>query len=209
MAFSQSNGSISGQLLDSGTGDPLVGVTIQILGTTQGTVSDKDGKFEIYNLTIGESLDIVFSFIGFKDLKREGVIVLSNSTIDLGKISLKESPISLKAVVVTPGRFSIMGDQPLSRQTLKSEDIKNMSFAEDITRAVVRLPGVASNDFSSKFTIRGGEDDEVLITLDGMEFYEPFHQRDFAGGLFSIIDIETIQGVDLMTGGFSAEFGIF
>ena len=45
------------------------------------------------------------------------------------------------------------------------------------------------------------------MTLDGMEFYEPFHQRDFVGGLFSIVDIETIEGIELLTGGFSAEYG--
>ena len=70
-----------------------------------------------------------------------------------------------------------------------------------------RLPGVSSNDFSSKFNVRGGESDEVLMTIDGMELYDPFHARDIGGGLFSIVDIETIQEVDLLTGGFSAEFG--
>lgn len=62
-----------------------------------------------------------------------------------------------------------------------------MSFAEDVTHAVSRLPGGASNDFSSKFTVRGGENTEVLISLDGMELYEPFHQRDYGGGLVSIV----------------------
>ena len=45
------------------------------------------------------------------------------------------------------------------------------------------------------------------MTIDGMELYDPFHARDIGGGLFSIVDIETIQEVDLLTGGFSAEFG--
>lgn len=122
-------------------------------------------------------------------------------------ITLTESIFALDEVTVTPGRFSIMGDAPLSRQTLSEQEIKNMSWAEDVTRAVARLPGISSTDYSSKFTIRGGEADEVLITLDGMELYEPFHQRDFSGGLFSIVDIEAIQGIDLMTGGFSADYG--
>jgi hypothetical protein len=113
----------------------------------------------------------------------------------------------LSDVTVTPGSFSVMGTTPLTQQTLTAKDLKNMSWAEDITRAVSRLPGVSSTDFSSKFTVRGGEADEVLMTLDGMELYEPFHQRDFVGGLFSIVDIETIQGIDLMTGGFGVENG--
>ena len=66
---------------------------------------------------------------------------------------------------------------------------------------MTRLPGVSSSDFSSRFTVRGGEDDEILITLDGMPLYEPFHQRDYSGGLFSIVDIETLQGIELNTGG--------
>ena len=67
--------------------------------------------------------------------------------------------------------------------------------------------GISATDFSSKFTIRGGENDEVLMTLDGMELYDPFHQRDVSGGLFSIVDIETVQNIELLTGGFSAEYG--
>ena len=100
-----------------------------------------------------------------------------------------------------------MGQSRLSRQTLTSKDIQNMSWAEDITRAVARLPGMSSSDYSSKFTVRGGEADEVLISLDGMELYEPFHQRDYSGGLFSIVDIETIDNIELMTGGFAADYG--
>lgn len=124
----------------------------------------------------------------------------------VGQIKFTKAGITLKEVTVTPGTFGIMSTLS-SKQTLSGENIKNMSWAEDITRAVSRLPGVSSNDFSSKFTVRGGESDEVLMTIDGMELYDPFHARDIGGGLFSIIDIEAIREVDLLTGGFSAEFG--
>ena len=73
-------------------------------------------------------------------------------------------------------------------------------------RAVSRLPGISASDYTSKFAIRGGEADEVLISVDGMELYEPFHQRDYSGGLFNIVDIETIGG-SIWWRGFSAEYG--
>jgi len=100
-----------------------------------------------------------------------------------------------------------MGSEPSPRQTLTSDDIKMMGWAEDITRAVHKIPGISSSDYEAKFNIRGGEADEVLVLLDGMQIYKPFHQKDFGGGLFSTIDIETIEGVDLLTGGFTAEYG--
>ncbi|KAA3614886.1 MAG: TonB-dependent receptor [Calditrichaeota bacterium] len=202
---STQTGSIEGTILDRDSEVPLAGVNIQVKGTTLGAASDESGKYVIKNLEPGTYI-LVFTFIGFTEKTENNVIVQAGEATKLN-IALDEELLSLSEIVVTPGSFSIMGDMPVSRQTLSSEDIKNISFSEDITRAVSRLPGVSSNDFSSKFTVRGGEDDEVLMILDGMELYDPFHQRDFAGGLFSIVDVEAISGVDLLTGGFSAEYG--
>ena len=201
-----STGTITGIIEDVDTGEPLPGVNILIEGTVRGTGTNGQGAFVLANVP-GGTHTLIVSMIGYERQRIENVVVQDDQTASLGVIALVKEPISLREITVTPGRFSIMGGQEVSRQTLTSEQIKNMSWAEDVTRAVSRLPGISSTDFSSKFTIRGGESDEVLITLDGMELYEPFHQRDFAGGLFSIVDIETIEGIDLITGGFSAEYG--
>ncbi|MDX1701950.1 MAG: TonB-dependent receptor, partial [Melioribacteraceae bacterium] len=197
---------ISGKIVNGRTGEALSMINISILGSTKGAISDQNGYFQIKNL-IPNNYSLLISAIGFKQKILLNVDVGIENTVDLKEIKLEEGEITLDEIIITPGAFSIMGSEPLSRQTLDRESFKNMSYTEDITRAVSRLPGISSNDFSSKFTVRGSETDEVLITLDGMELYDPFHQRDFSGGLFSIVDIETIQKIDLMTGGFSAEYG--
>jgi outer membrane receptor for ferrienterochelin and colicin len=196
--------SLSGTVVDADSAAPLAGVIIRVGGT--GTTTDGEGRFTVGDLPAAVS-QVSLTIIGYEELLLPGVTLHAEQAADVGIIRLQPQAIRLSEVVVTPGSYSIMSSGPVRGQTLGRQELENMSFAEDITRAVTRLPGVASTDFSSKFTVRGGEADEVLMALDGMELYEPFHQRDFVGGLFSIVDIETIQGIELLTGGFSAEYG--
>ena len=201
-------GKIKGIVVDEKTQLPVPGVNIIIDGrNSMGTTTDANGSFALTNLPDGK-YGLVISSIGYSIKRLTDLVVGKGELLDIGTIDMEEDAILLSEVTVTPGSFSIMGDKDLSAShMLSGEDIKNISWSEDITRAVARLPGVSSTDFSSKFSVRGGESDEILMTLDGMELYDPFHQRDISGGLFSIVDIEAIQGIDLMTGGFSAEYG--
>ncbi|MFH1765290.1 MAG: TonB-dependent receptor, partial [Gemmatimonadota bacterium] len=76
----------------------------------------------------------------------------------------------------------------------------------DLFRALNRLPGIATHDLSAKLRIRGAPDDQVLTLLDGLELYEPYHMKYWDGSL-SVVDPDAVGSVDLLTGGFSAEYG--
>ncbi len=118
-------------------------------------------------------------------------------------------PVSvfLSEVIVTPSHFRLLDQQPDNRQFLDRDEVRQMPHAaDDLYRAVKRLPGAAGGDVTAKINVRGGEQDELLVVLDGLELYEPFHLKDFQN-VFSIIDSEAVGGVDFLTGGFPVQYG--
>ena len=201
------DGSIHGFIVSEINNSPIPFANIWLPKVKKGAVADEKGYFSITGLA-DDTYSLTISFIGYKTITMKDLALTKGQSLKLANIYLEEDVITLNEVVVSPGSYSIMENRKAtSGLTLSEENIKNMAWAEDITRAVSRLPGISASDYSSKFAIRGGEANQVMISLDGMELYEPFHQRDYSGGLFSIVDIEAIKGVDLMTGGFSAENG--
>ncbi len=201
------HGSISGFVLNAQTKQPVALANVFLKNTQIGAISDENGKFIITN--IKDSIyTISITSLGYENFNTSDIKVENAANVDLGNMYLTTETFTLNEVTVSPGSYSIMETiASTGALALTEENIKNMAWAEDVTRAVSRLPGISSSDYSSRFSIRGGEANQVMISLDGMELYEPFHQRDIGGGLFSIVDIESVRGIDLMTGGFSAEFG--
>ncbi len=199
-------GQIHGTVIEHKSRAPMLGVYIRVLGSRLGAVTDGEGKFVIARVPAG-TYTLEASHLGYEKQQREQFTVRADSSAHVA-FELIATDVSLNEIVVTPGSFSIMRDEPVTQQALSREDIQSLPhFGEDIYRAIKRLPGIASNDYSARFTVRGGEHNEVLVLLDGLELYEPFHLKDIYGGAFSIVDVQAIGGVTLMTGGFPAEFG--
>ena len=115
-------------------------------------------------------------------------------------------PIELPPITVTPSQFTIQSGTTINQRLSKTEIQSFHLVDNDILRAAQVFPGVVSHDYSARFNVRGGERDEVLVRLDGMELRAPFHLRDF-GGAISIIDLNLVQQFDLMMGGFPAKYG--
>ncbi len=199
------NGIIKGLVVDRATRQPLPGANIRVVATAFGAVADANGRFTIASLPDG-NYALEAAILGYQAQRLENKFIDANTVLDVS-FELIEAAIPLSEIVVTPGRFTIMQNEPTVRQMLSREEIQSIPhFGEDIYRAVQRLPGISGNDFSAKFTVRGGENKEVLVLLDGLELYEPFHLND-VGGALSIVDVEAIGGINLMTGGFPAEYG--
>jgi len=118
-----------------------------------------------------------------------------------------EQPVKLAEVIVTPSRFGVSEDRTAAAVTLTQSDLETLpQVGEDLYRSIARLPGVAADDFTAKFWIRGAPNSQLLARLDGLDLIEPFHLKDIDGAL-SIVDLPSINRLDLVTGGFTAEFG--
>ena len=117
-----------------------------------------------------------------------------------------DAPVQLEKIVVTPGRFSIY-DGTSARISLSKEAIEHFPLIDnDVMRAGHVFPGVVSSDYSTRFSVRGGEKDDISVRLDGMELYNPYHLQDF-GGAVSLIGLGLVQNTELLIGGFPAEYG--
>ena len=107
---------------------------------------------------------------------------------------------------MTPGKFTVQSGTDASLSLSKERIDLFPLIDNDVFRAAHIFPGVTANDFSARFNLRGGEKDEIVVRLDGMELFEPYHLQDF-GGAISIIDLGVIRRADLFMGGFPAEYG--
>jgi outer membrane receptor for ferrienterochelin and colicin len=200
-----SSGIIKGRVVDSETQIPLIGTNIVVVGKGMGGSTDDNGRYFIPNIPKGK-YRLEFSYIGY-EAKQFNDIEISPKSDVLLDVQLKPAALHLKEIVITPGKFAVMGREPIVRQTLTEQNLETIPFGEDIYRAITRLPGVAASEYTAKFTVRGGKNEEILTLMDGLELYEPFHLKDVEGGILSIIDVKAIEGIDLYTGGFPAQYG--
>jgi len=199
-------GSIEGMVISESDGESLAGATVALVGRINGAVADTSGHFKIDKLSPGQ-YSLRVSHIGFEVFQTENIEVKAGETANVN-ISLTEKAQKLKGITVTPGRFTIMGTEATVTQALTRHELETAPQAgEDIYRAMARLPGVTSEDMSSRFLVRGGDYEEVLATLDGQQIYEPFHLKDMLGGLFSAIDGSAVESMELLTGGFTSQYG--
>ena len=105
---------VSGVVSDP-TGEPLIGVNIVELGTSNGTISDLDGSYQIQ---VSEGASLVFSFTGMSTVTEE---VGSRTTID---VYMEEDAELLDEVIVTALGFKVRKDETGSTASVvKPEDI--------------------------------------------------------------------------------------
>ncbi len=197
------DGSISGFVEDSATRETIVGATVRIDGTKLGAFTNKAGFFSLSNVPVGNRT-IVISAIGY-DKRTLSVDVPETGSLQL-RIQLVESGILKEQVTVQADRENEQRQISISRVDVPMKQLTQIRIGgeADIFRALQMLPGVlTSSQISSGLYIRGGSPDQNLVLLDGMTVYNPTHLF----GFISAFNTDAVKDVELLKGGFPAEYG--
>lgn len=193
---------ISGFINDESNGESLIGVNVFIKGTHLGTTSNKSGYYIINNVPIGK-LTLIASYIGYE--REEMIITISPGESKVLNVILKSRVIQGEMIEVVAERSS-KKEVKTSFVKITPRELKAApQIAEpDLMRMLQTLPGILTlSEFSSGLFIRGSTPDQNLILLDGTEVYNVNHLF----GIFSTFDVDAIKQVDLMKGGFPAQYG--
>ena len=162
---------IEGTVVDSKSNEPLIGVTIMVEGTTNGTVSDENGKFSIH---VDDSSTLIFSYIGYTDKK---VLIGNKNRLN---VELDVEDMLLDEVVVvgygTQKKVNLTG-------AVASVKFDDKSISRPVTTVSSLLSGMVAglnimqtsskpNSESASILIRGNgtlNDSSPLILVYGME----------------------------------------
>lgn len=203
LALQGGSSSVNGFVEDSVTKETLVGATAKLKGTKYGAYTNKSGYFSIGSIPPG-TYTLTVSAVGYQ--ARELSLTIVSGKPQKLRIALTPSVAKGDEVLVTADREEDKRQISISRVNIPMEQLSQLRIGgeADIFRALQMLPGVlTSSQISSGLFIRGGSPDQNLVLLDGMTVYNPTHLF----GFISAFNNDAIKDVDLIKGGFPAEFG--
>lgn len=195
---------VKGFVYELANGEPMVGVTVLLKGTTKGTHTDVNGYFNIPKLDAGNAV-LVVSTLGYETTEKE--IVLVSDEVTSVKINLAKKSRELKDVKISAKREEKKFETKVGITRITPKELKllpSIGGEADIAQFLQVMPGVISTgDQGGQLYIRGGSPIQNKILLDGMTIYNPFHSI----GLYSVFETDAIRNADVMSGGFGVEYG--
>jgi iron complex outermembrane receptor protein len=196
--FLQAQVTLRGEITDDISGEPLISASVVIKGTTEGTVTNFDGKFE-FETDLPLPLTLLVSYVGYTE--KEVEVAAAGKEI---KVELAEDAVNIAAVEVTGRRISEKQQQaPLSIETLDNIGIRETPAASfydglgnmkgvDLTAASLGFKVINTRGFNSTSPVRS------LQIIDGVDNQAPglnFSLGNFLGATeLDVNKVEIIQG---------------
>jgi outer membrane receptor protein involved in Fe transport len=195
----QGKGRIEGNVVDAGSGEGLPGANVTVKGTYYGASSDIEGNVKIENVNPGVyTLEV--SLLGYKVIQFTGVRVEAGQTYTF-RGRMEETVLAVGQEIVVVGEKPLFDiEETATRRNVGQADIQ-ASAVQSVQGIVGLQTGVVMAD--NEIHIRGGRTHENAYLLDGISVQDPL-----AGTGFGLqLSPASIQEVEVITGGYNAEYG--
>ena len=188
---------IKGEVRDAESGDVLPYTNVYIAGTSIGTIALQDGKFYLSGLRPG-TYTVRASYISYA-LGSETVTVASGEVAEI-EFLLDVEAILTDPIEVSAERKLIEIELTGSSHRMTADEMAAMPL-DNIVEMISHQPGVTLQD--NEIHIRGGRADDTQFIVDGISVNDPLA----GGGYGYAIDPSIINEIEVLTGGFNAEYG--
>lgn len=198
-AYSQTTGSIGGQVVDENN-KPLFLATVKVAEKSGlGAETDESGNFVILNVEVG-TYTVEISYTGYAKQVISGVKISVDQRYNLGVVKMSTiNEFSTGNIEVVAERKGIDVEQ--SGRQISQEQIEN-SGIRGITNLVSKTAGVVQDERGGQINIRGGRTSENSIIVDGVATTNPVD-----GSSNASVPNSLLQEISVLTGGFGAEYG--
>lgn len=199
ISLNAQNFTISGYVKDTLSGEAMIGATVYDLNSHKGTTAN---EFGFYSLTLPQgNVQIQVSYVGYAS-KNKAFSLQENTIVDfkLNVQSMNEVVVTAKEIVTIPKER--IGVNSLTIKQI--EQIPTLLGETDVLKALTMMPGISGGqEGTSGVVVRGGSPDQNLLLLDGATVYNNSHLF----GFLSVFNPGAIKNVNLIKGGFPAEYG--
>jgi hypothetical protein len=195
----QETGKIQGRVTDAASGAPIAGAQVVIVGTRLGNITNADGFYFVNNVPAGLQ-DVQAQYIGYQSVTVRQTRVLAGQTLtqnfQMAQGAVEVAPLE----VIGESRPLVPRDQVGSKNIVTGESVEELPV-DNVAQMITLQPGVIAN-VGKGFSIRGGRSGEEAVFVDGVLV------RSFNQGTTNLtIGTNSLAELDVLTGGFSAEFG--
>ncbi len=213
MSFGQEQ-TVKGVILDAQAEYPLIGATIQLIGSDpiKGDIADVNGEFRIENVPVGRQ-NFAVTYVGYKSISLPNVLVTSGKEVIL-RVLLEESVESLQEIVVTASAdkdLPINDLAKVSARTFSLEEVTRFSGGRnDVAKLATSFAGVnATNDARNDIVVRGNSPVGLLWRVEGIPIATTNHfaTQGTTGGPVNALNTNLLRTSDFLTGAFPAEYG--
>lgn len=192
---------VDGYVLDRDR-KPIEFANVKVAHQAVGTYSNLKGYYKLSLPVANDSVVLEFSSIGYRSVSR--VVAVRKPGKIRCNVELPEADIEIGTVTVV-GKAS----KGQNMEQIKAEHIKaNVGPVKGVESVVGTYAGVTqSNELSSQYSVRGGNYDENLVYVNGLEVRRPLLVRTAQQEGLSFVNPDLVQSVYFSAGAFGAEYG--